>query len=284
MAGPLMDAAGRSRRLIAEKGYDANAQRKCLNGEGSDVVIPGRSNRKVPIDHEQARSGAASRGRAQEALVAIGFADQPMDTDPMQDTTRTRIIGAAEALFYEQGLRSVSVDAIAERAGVTKRTLYYHFDSKDDLIAAYLAARDVPTVERYRAWLGGHDRPLPERITTMFSALAAFADRPKWQGCGFTRAAVELAGQPGHPAVVMAADHKKRFENWLTEELRGSGVPDPGLVGRQVMILLEGAIAQMLIHRDVSYATAAGKAAAALVAAELPGPLEGAAPAEARST
>lgn len=200
----------------------------------------------------------------------------------MEETTRTRIIGAAEALFYEHGLRSVSVDAIAERAGVTKRTLYYHFESKDELIAAYLAARDTPTVERYRDWLGDDSRPLPERIAAMFSALAEYAGRPKWLGCGFTRAAVELAGQPGHPAVVMAAGHKKRFESWLTEELCGSGVSDPGLLGRQVMILLEGAIAQMLIHRDVSYAMAAGKAAAALVAGGFVETLERVAPAEVR--
>lgn len=176
----------------------------------------------------------------------------------------------------------MSADAIAERAGVTKRTLYYHFESKDDLIAAYLAARDAPTVERYRNWLGDDDRPLPERIAAMLSALANHADRPKWRGCGFTRAAVELAGQPGHPAVVMAADHKKRFESWLTEELRDSGVSDPGLIGRQVMILLEGAIAQMLIHRDVSYAMAAGKAAAALVAGGVLETFEQAAPAAVR--
>lgn len=184
----------------------------------------------------------------------------------MEESTRSRIIGAAEALFYEQGLRSVSVDAIAARAGVTKRTLYYHFESKDALIAAYLAARDAPTVERYRAWLGEGDRPLPERVTALFSALAAFAGRPRWRGCGFTRAAVELAGQPGHPAVVMASDHKNRFEAWLMEELREGGVPDPMPVARQVMILLEGAIALMLIHRDVAYALAGGEAAAALVA------------------
>lgn len=58
------------------------------------------------------------------------------DCETMQEATRSRIIGAAEGLFYEHGLRSVSVDAIAARAGVTKRTLYYHFESKDALIAA----------------------------------------------------------------------------------------------------------------------------------------------------
>lgn len=183
-----------------------------------------------------------------------------------RQTTRSRIVGAAEALFYEHGLRSVSVDAIAERAGVTKRTLYYHFKSKDDLIAAYLASRDTPTIERYREWLGNGDRPMPDRIMGMFSALAAHAGRPKWRGCGFTRAAVELAGQPGHPAVVMAAEHKRRFEAWLAEELQGVGVSDSPLVARQVMILLEGAIAQILIHGETSYAHVAGEAAAVLVA------------------
>ncbi|MEN3161894.1 helix-turn-helix domain-containing protein [Tistrella mobilis] len=188
----------------------------------------------------------------------------------MENATRTTIIEAAEALFYEQGLRSVSVDAIAARAGVTKRTLYYHFDSKDALIAAYLAARDAPTVERYRSWLGPDDRPLPDRILAMFTALANSAKRPGWRGCGFTRAALEMAGQPGHPAVVMAADHKKRFEAWLVEELTAGGVDDPDLVGRQVMILLEGAIVHTLIHRDVAYALAGGRAAALLVACGSP--------------
>lgn len=55
MAGPLMDAAGRVRCLIADKGYDANSLRKRLRTEGAQVVIPGRSNRKVPIDYDETR-------------------------------------------------------------------------------------------------------------------------------------------------------------------------------------------------------------------------------------
>lgn len=179
--------------------------------------------------------------------------------------TRAAIVEAADALFYERGLRSVSVDEIAERAGVTKRTLYYHFDSKDELIAAYLAARDLPTMQRYRQWLGGSDQALPERVSAMFARLAAHARKPRWLGCGFTRAAVELASQPGHPAVVMAARHKQRFEAWLAEEFRSCGLADPAGVARQVMILLEGVIALALIHRDVAYARSAGDAAALIV-------------------
>jgi AcrR family transcriptional regulator len=58
------------------------------------------------------------------------------------DPTRARILSAANNLFYAEGIRAVSVDAVAAKAGLTKKTLYYHFRSKDDLVAAYLAARD----------------------------------------------------------------------------------------------------------------------------------------------
>lgn len=183
--------------------------------------------------------------------------------------TRSRIIAAAEMLFYGHGLHSVGVDAIAEAAGVTKRTLYNHFQSKDDLIAAYIAARDRPAIERYRQWLGDPGQPLPQRIAALFRELAEHAKHPKWRGCGFTRAAVELAGQPGHPAVVMAASHKLRFEAWLADELRQAGLPGPEPVARHLAILVEGAIAQMLIHRDASYALSAGEAAVTIVETHL---------------
>ena len=55
-------------------------------------------------------------------------------------TTREQIILAADQLFYAGSMASVSMDRIAERAGVTKKTLYYHFRSKDDLLAAYVEA------------------------------------------------------------------------------------------------------------------------------------------------
>ena len=74
--------------------------------------------------------------------------------------TRATILAAATALFYEEGVRAASIDAVAERAGVTKRTLYYHFASKDDLVAAYLEGRDQPTLELYKALVRrGRRRP-----------------------------------------------------------------------------------------------------------------------------
>ena len=180
-------------------------------------------------------------------------------------TTREQIVQAADDLFYGEGIKSASLDAIAAKAGVTKRTIYYHFPSKDDLIAAYLTARDEPTFARQAAWLDETEGDLSRQVLGLFENLARAMNTPRWKGCGFIRAAAELAGTPGHPARKIASTHKKRFEAWLEGRIAGADLSEPALRARQVTILLDGAAAQVLIHRDPAYALAAGQAAAALV-------------------
>lgn len=181
--------------------------------------------------------------------------------------THDRIIHAADALFYAGSIRDVSVDRIAEQAGVTKKTLYYHFRSKDDLVAAYLEARHKPTLERYKSW-AGESGPLPERMARMFRLLAEAAQDPGWKGCGFIRAAVELADSPGHPALQAARRYKAAFADWLGAELDDAGYEASAEICMTIMILLDGAIARMMVDRDPNYALLAGKTASRLLAAE----------------
>src|SRR6185436_3387708 len=89
--------------------------------------------------------------------------------------TRRRLIAAADGLFYGQGIRAVGVDAIAAAAGVTKRTLYYHFASKDDLVAAYLDGRDLPTLGRYQALIKDAAAPAIQQIESIFNHMAESA-------------------------------------------------------------------------------------------------------------
>jgi AcrR family transcriptional regulator len=173
--------------------------------------------------------------------------------------TRERIIDAADELFYAQGLRAVSMDRIAEAAGVTKKTLYYHFRSKDDLMSAYLDARDDQVVARYQGW-AGTSGTAAQRMERMFRSLGAASRDRAWRGCGFVRAAFELADLPGHPAYLVARRHKERFEGWLRALLADEGRPDAALLARMLMIVLDGAIAQVLIHRSSAYADAAALA------------------------
>lgn len=179
--------------------------------------------------------------------------------------TRARIVDAAARLFYAEGVRAVSVDAVAEKAGITKRTLYAHFASKDDLIAAYLESRDQPNLAVFEEWFETAAGSIADRVAAIFVNLAASARHPNWRGCGFLRTTAELAAMPGHPALRIGRSHKKRFEGWLADRLAAAGLPDPEALARHVVLLLDGAFSTMLLHRDPAYAEAAGDAAAALV-------------------
>ena len=184
--------------------------------------------------------------------------------------TRERIISAANALFYNDGIRGVSVDAVAEKAGVTKRTLYYHFRSKDDLVAAYLTARDQPNLALFRKWFSEAEGGPPAKVEAIFRNLARSARHPKWKGCGFLRTSAELANMPGHPAIRIGAAHKKKFEEWLRATFEAEGIADPPRLARQILLLLVGSFAVVLLHRDPSYMETAGEAAHALIEAALP--------------
>ncbi|MEJ8571139.1 helix-turn-helix domain-containing protein [Microbaculum marinum] len=180
--------------------------------------------------------------------------------------TKHRILTAANRLFYAEGIRAVSVDAVAEKAKITKKTLYYHFRSKDDLVTEYLKSRDQPNLDAFRTWFDAADGGLTDQVYAIFEGVARGAKHPKWRGCGFLRTAGELASTPGHPAVKAGAAHKKRFEKWLEETFAAAGAAAPATLARRVTLLLEGAFAASLIHRDATYILEAGEAARDMVA------------------
>jgi AcrR family transcriptional regulator len=182
--------------------------------------------------------------------------------------TRQRIIGVAARLFHGEGIRAVSVDEIAAKAGLTKRTIYYHFRSKDDLIAACLETRDQPNLALFKKWFAETEGGVANKVQGIFRNLARSARRPGWKGCGFLRTSVELINMPGHPAITAGRTHKKRVEDWLCSIFEQSCPGnDARQLARQVILLLDGAFAVVLLHRDPGYMETAGDAAAALVGA-----------------
>lgn len=184
-------------------------------------------------------------------------------------TTRDRIVEAASKLFYSEGIRSVSVDAVAEKAGVTKRTLYYHFTSKDELIGAYLEVREQPNLGRLRSSYREAEGTAADKVRAVFQNLAKASRHPKWKGCAFLRTSAELANMPGHPAIRIGAAHKKDFERWFATAFEAEGITSAAALARHVVLLLDGAFAVVLLHRDPAYFQSAGDAAFALVEAAL---------------
>ena len=182
--------------------------------------------------------------------------------------TRRRILDAAYGLFWRQGFLRVAMDDIATRANVTKRTLYQHFSSKDDLIKEALTYSSEFALGRLRQF----KRPvgIEEFIESYFGELSDWAAKPRWSGGGFTRVVVELADLRGHPARSIARQHKLAVERWLAETIGTAGILSADRLAREIMLLTEGAMVLMLIHGDRSYAQAAANAAKALVRAKRP--------------
>lgn len=182
-------------------------------------------------------------------------------------TTKERIISAAYGAFYRDGFARVGVDRIAEDAGVTKKTLYYHFESKDALLAEVLEQQHRLALERISRWASPGADSAAALVQGLFAELGDWAGRGTWQGSGFTRAAAELAGMPGHPGRHAAKVHKAAIEEWLNGRLSQLGVADPEPLGRELVILLEGCQTLALVHGDAAYVEAAAHAALCLVAA-----------------
>ncbi len=185
------------------------------------------------------------------------------------EQTRQRILDGAYKLFRRQGYNRVTMDDIAVEAKLTKRTLYHHFNSKDQLLANVLQSQHHLALQAFRTFGDRLSGSAEAMVEGMFRELAVWADRPRWAGSGFTRLVIELADLPGHPARLIARRHKAQLERSLAELLERSGVRQAGELARAVWLLSEGAISLILVHGDRGYSAAAAKAARTLVRCHL---------------
>lgn len=173
-----------------------------------------------------------------------------------------RILGAAERLFYERGIHAVGMEALAEAAGVTKKTIYDRYGSKDALIAAYLQARS----ERWRAWLlAGIEDAGPDpakRLLATFDALGGWLANEESRGCGFLNARAELI-EPDNPGRLLAEAEKAWLLEFLTDLAGEAGLSEQ--LARQLFMLHEGAVVAYTAAGDDRATATARDAAEALV-------------------
>src|SRR5262245_56820721 len=110
---------------------------------------------------------------------------------PDRRPARERLLAAAAELFYEEGVNTVGLDRVIERAGVAKASLYDCFGSKDELVRAYLAQRQEARDARITEMLKRYTTPR-ERLLGVFDAMGAIFKDNKFRGCAFIRASAEV--------------------------------------------------------------------------------------------
>jgi AcrR family transcriptional regulator len=169
---------------------------------------------------------------------------------------KERILQTADRLFYLQGIRAIGVDTIAAEIGISKRTLYNHFPSKDALVLAYLERRLVQP----RA---SDESPLEQILGTFDSLERRFAAKD-FRGCPFVNAVAEL-GPKDKAVKKIATAFKESRRLWFRDLLIELGVTDPEALATQLTLLVDGAIAQDLVRDDPAMARAAKVAATALL-------------------
>lgn len=169
-----------------------------------------------------------------------------------------RILHTTDRLFYQQGFRAVGVDTIAAEAGISKRTLYNHFPSKDNLIVAYLSRRFRP--------ISASEAPPAEQILAVFDGLERAFAGGGLRGCPFVNAVAEL-GEPTHPARRIAVAYKEQRRVWFREMLTRLGTEDPDRLATQLSLLVDGALAAALVRGDPMMARAGGEASRTLLSA-----------------
>jgi len=194
-----------------------------------------------------------------DASAGSKLAAVPHPTTP---TPRQRLIDAAAGLFYSHGIGAVGVDLVSKAAGVSKRTLYREFGSKDRLIAESLDASGDAIVALYIR-PEDSDAPPRQQILAVFGRLSDWMASDTFRGCPFINTATELA-DAGHPARRVASSYKRRLHGYFARQAGRAKASDPERLADQLIALFDGAIVQTVMGAPLQPATLQAAAGALL--------------------
>ncbi|MFC8342840.1 TetR/AcrR family transcriptional regulator [Streptomyces sp. NPDC057280] len=181
-------------------------------------------------------------------------------------SSRERLLEAAATLTYQEGV-NIGVDALCKAAGVSKRSMYKLFESKDELLAASLLERASAYVTTLLP-ATDDDRSPRERILYVFGQAEALAAAPDFQGCRYLVVQIELK-DPEHPASRVARRVKENLTAYFRNEAERGGASDPDLLARQLILVFDGASARAGIKADTQGGLVIPTVTALLDAADL---------------
>jgi AcrR family transcriptional regulator len=155
---------------------------------------------------------------------------------------RERLMAAAYELFSSHGVQAVGVEAIIERSGVARQTMYRHFGSKQELVLAFMQRREQVWT---RDWLQTEAERRAEdprdRLLAIFDVFDEWFHRPDFEGCSFINVMLEHPDE-SHPLHQAAAAYLAGIRGFLARLAREAGVADAEAFARQWHILMKGSI------------------------------------------
>ena len=184
---------------------------------------------------------------------------QTTGANVVAEDPRERILRTASELFYREGARAVGVDLVVEKAGVAKTSLYRHFRTKDDLIAAFLEREDEQFWQQWDSVTQRHPADAQAQLDAHMQWIGERIGRPHYRGCPQLNMAAEFP-EAEHPARLMAVSHKRELRRRLRRIADQLGMRRPDVLAAQLLLLVNGAFVS-------SQVIAAGEAVPVLRAA-----------------
>jgi len=198
--------------------------------------------------------------------MAAKTTTQPEGSAAVKRSPRERLLDAANELFYAEGVQSVGIDRVIEKAGVAKASLYSTFGSKEELVCAYLEERHERTLGRLRAAADKVEDPI-EKLLAVFDAQAQLFQRTDFRGCAFTAAAAEA--QAGSRIETAARSFRADVHTLFKDLAQSAGAPDPEQLASQLQLIYDGSGAAAKASGNDSIAVPARAAARALITSAL---------------
>jgi AcrR family transcriptional regulator len=183
-----------------------------------------------------------------------------MVTTKVELSARERLLAAANELFYEEGVHTVGIDRVIERAGVAKASLYSTFGSKEELVRAYLEARAGTRRDRIERRIAKIDGARG-KILAVFDLMGEIVAEPSFRGCAFVNASAE---GPKGPSTVRqtCSDSRGWLRKLFTDLSRDAGAKNPELVGRRLAVVYDGAVVGAPLDPDRRLVAAEARAMA----------------------
>ncbi len=185
----------------------------------------------------------------------------------VERTARERLLDAASELFYAEGVHTVGIDRVIERAGVAKASLYNSFGSKDELIRAYLSGRHERIRSRLQQAVDQHDDPRQKILAVFASQAEQFGD-PGYRGCAFANASAE--SERGGTVEAAARGYRSWLQTMFLDLAAATGATDPPLLARQLLQIYDGAALSARLDHDPHAGAVSRAAAIALLDTAVP--------------
>ncbi|GJL64853.1 MAG: TetR family transcriptional regulator [Nitrospirales bacterium] len=192
-----------------------------------------------------------------------------MSKKPLRASKKEQLLETALELFAKNGIHATGVDSIAEQSGVTKRTLYAYFGSKDELILTVLQHYDGLARKEFMRRVETGGKTPRARLLAIFDFAQRWFQQKNFYGCLFINTIGEYS-HPDTPIRQICKEYKKLVKGYIWELCEQAGASNPRELAEELALLLEGATVTAQVSQNPKTAQIAKRAASALIEKAIP--------------